>query len=130
MSGKKRADKNKRGTEQTVEAVEADNSVRNIDIDDRVRKEMQKLPEWVRDAFLLDLDLVAIGQAPLSDVDHLTTAGKGVIELKINGSPAYRCMYHMKTPGKVMVLHATVKTTNGSDKKLVELTKKRFKERR
>lgn len=56
-----------------------------------------------------------------------TNLGDGVIELKINGSPAYRCVYTMKQPGKVIVLHTFAKTTNGPDVKNVQLAKKRAK---
>ena len=54
-----------------------------------------------------------------------TSLGDGVIELKVNGSPAYRCVYTMKQPGKVIVLHTFTKTTNGPDVKNVQLAKKR-----
>ena len=56
-----------------------------------------------------------------------TNLGDGVIQLKINGSPAYRCVYTMKQPGKVIVLHTFVKTTNGPDVKNVQLANKRAK---
>lgn len=90
-------------------------------------KNLDRLPEWVRDTFLFNFDLIAAGMAPVLKIDHLTAAGSGVIELKINGSPAYRCMYHLKTPGKVVVLHAAVKTKNGQDNQLIETTRKRYK---
>ena len=48
---------------------------------------------------------LAINSAPTIPITRL---GDGVIELKINGSPAYRCVYTLKQPGKVIVLHTFV----------------------
>jgi hypothetical protein len=67
---------------------------------------------------------LAINLAPTILFSNL---GDGVIELKVNGSPAYRCVYTMKQPGKVIVLHTFAKTTNGPDVKNVQLAKKRAK---
>ncbi|CAD7713467.1 hypothetical protein LMG31886_06180 [Xanthomonas hydrangeae] len=50
-----------------------------------------------------------------------------MIELKINGRPAYRCMYAIAKNGDVVVLHATSKTAQGQDKQLVKTTAERFK---
>jgi len=63
--------------------------------------------------------------APTIPIDHL---GDGVIELRINGSPAFRCVYTMKVPGRVTVLHTFAKTTEGSDLKNVRLAQKRAKQ--
>lgn len=92
----------------------------------KVKKELASLPEKVRDSFLIDLQMVAAGLDPLSKIDHLTTCGPGVIELIINGSPAYRCVYSTKTPGSVVVLYAGVKTTNGTCRKLKNAVDKRL----
>jgi len=100
---------------------------REIDIRPAVQRELDALPEHIRNQFIVSLEAIAIGMAPLLKFSHLSAAGPGVIELKINGSPAYRCMYHLKTPGKVTVLHATAKTTNGTDMQLIKTTKRRLK---
>ena len=50
-----------------------------------------------------------------------------MIELKINGSPAYRCMYAVLKNGDVVVLHTTSKTTQGQDKQLIKTTSQRLK---
>lgn len=62
--------------------------------------------------------------SPTIKFEHLD---EGMIELKINGSPAYRCVYTMKQPGKVVILHTFAKTTNGPDVKNVRLARKRAK---
>lgn len=61
---------------------------------------------------------------PTIPITHL---GDGVIEMKVNGSPAFRCLYTMKVPGKVIVLHTFEKTTEGPDVKNVRLAAKRAK---
>jgi len=82
-----------------------------------VSKEFGKLPEDVKVSFAHNLDMVCNGRKPELEVDHLTAVGKGVIELKINGSPAYRCVYYNKLDDVVIVLAAYVKTTNGKPTK-------------
>lgn len=83
-------------------------------------------PRDVIIAFITQLEgKLAINSAPTIPITHL---GDGVIELKINGSPAYRCVYTLKQPGKVIVLHTFAKTTNGPDVKAVQLAKKRAKQ--
>lgn len=93
----------------------------------RAEKELKSLPENHQIAFLQNLSMVAHGMAPTMAIDHLESAGAGVIELKINGRPAFRCVYYNKLPGQVIVVHATVKTTNGSDPKILKLVKQRLK---
>lgn len=66
---------------------------------------------------------IALGLSPTMPITHL---GDGLIELKINGSPAYRCVYTLKVPGKVLVLNTFVKTTNGPDHHNVSKAKKRL----
>jgi len=77
-------------------------------------------------AFITQLEgRLAFNLDPTISIDHL---GDGVIELRINGSPAFRCVYTMKVPAKVIVLHTFAKTTEGSDLKNVRLAKKRAKQ--
>ncbi len=54
--------------------------------------------------------------------------GAGVIELKINGSPAFRCVYIAKFLNTVVVLHSFEKTTNGVDRQAMKTVEKRYKE--
>ena len=82
-------------------------------------------PRQVLITFITQLEgRLALNLTPTILFDNL---GDGVIELKINGSPAYRCVYTMKKPGRVVVLHTFAKTTNGPDVKNVKLAKQRAK---
>lgn len=90
-------------------------------------KELKALPETHQISFMHSLNLVANGIDPTLKIDHLESVGAGVIELKINGRPAFRCIYYNKLPAKVVVVHATPKTTNGSDPKILKLVKQRLK---
>lgn len=92
-------------------------------------KEMTRdTPDIHRESFLASLEFLCNGFDPLLTFTHLTDVGSGVIELKRNGSPAYRCVYYSKLPGHIVVLHVTVKTTNGSDAQLKRTAKKRLKD--
>ncbi|MDZ5781604.1 type II toxin-antitoxin system RelE/ParE family toxin [Stenotrophomonas maltophilia] len=124
-SSKRKTKTKTAGNKKTQERTKP--SPRTVVIDKKVHKDLEKLPEWARDVFLGDLELISIGERPFSDEEPLFSAGDGVMELKVQGRPAYRCMYHLNSPGKVMVLHATAKTTQGQDKKLVATTKARLK---
>ncbi|HBW1268345.1 TPA: type II toxin-antitoxin system RelE/ParE family toxin [Klebsiella pneumoniae] len=85
-----------------------------------VDKELKSLPIDKALAFLHNLKLVAAGIEPELKVEHLKVVAPGVIELKINGSPAYRCVYTIKSPGKVIVLRVFKKTTKeGANKQVI-----------
>jgi len=49
------------------------------------------------------------------------------MELIINGSPAYRCVYIAKYAQTVFVLHAFVKATNGVDRHAMAVALERLK---
>lgn len=91
-------------------------------------KEFKRLPEEEREAFKFSLSLVLKGKKPALEIDHLNTIGKGVVELKINGSPAYRCIYYAKHKDVIVVLGSFTKTTNGVDKKIIDTCKRRYKQ--
>jgi phage-related protein len=90
-------------------------------------KALKSLPEWVQVAFTHAMDSVFYGVDPGMAITHLTAIGPGVVELKINGRPAYRCVYRSKSPGQVDLLHAFVKTCQGPDKKNMATTSSRYK---
>ncbi len=93
-----------------------------------VEKEFADIPAEKRNQFLLSLEMVRNGLKPALDSEKLHSAGKGVVELKINGRPAYRCMYVvLKEVRQVVVLHVTAKTAQGSSRALVETTSARLK---
>lgn len=94
---------------------------------ERVKKDLKKLPERFIIQVLESLENVRHGMDPGMKFEHLDACGPGVIELKKNGSPAYRCVYYTKVPGKVIVLYAGAKTATGRDKKLLETVADRLK---
>lgn len=97
-------------------------------VSDAAEREYKKLPEDVQDEFGKDLRRIQFGEGPILPIEHLSSSvGIGAIELKINGSPAYRCVYVTKYEDAVIVLHSFIKTTNGVDQRAMELAKKRLK---
>jgi phage-related protein len=92
-----------------------------------VLQELKDLPEPVRNQFLVNLEMVRVGLDPDLSLEHLTSVGQGVIELKINGRPAFRLVYTTKIPGKILVVAARAKTANGVDRKLIGTVKRRLK---
>ncbi|EPM0511758.1 type II toxin-antitoxin system RelE/ParE family toxin [Pseudomonas plecoglossicida] len=53
------------------------------------------------------------------------SVGAGAIELIINGSPAFRCVYVAKFADMVVVLHSFVKTTNRPDRHAMQVAEER-----
>lgn len=92
-----------------------------------VLKELKKVPERHRDRFINSLTLMSQNLEPTCEVSPLGSLGKGVYELKINNRPAWRCIYYTGISGKIVVLHATEKTTNGSDRQIANVVEKRLK---
>jgi phage-related protein len=90
-----------------------------------VEKAFHALPWDIKVSFVHNLDMVCQGRKPELEIDYLTSVGKGVIELIINGSPAYRCVYYNKLDDVVVVVAAFVKTTNGKPTKELPGIKKR-----
>ncbi|WP_236840172.1 type II toxin-antitoxin system RelE/ParE family toxin [Brenneria goodwinii] len=97
-------------------------------VNDAAEREYKALPADVQDDFGKDLRRIQFGQDPELPIDFMDSIGIGVIELKINGSPAYRCTYVAKYLDTVVVLHSFKKTTNGVDRQAKEVAEKRLKE--
>ncbi|KIC79730.1 type II toxin-antitoxin system RelE/ParE family toxin [Pseudomonas sp. C5pp] len=94
----------------------------------RAKKELEKVPERHRERFINSLYLLMNHLEPTCDVKHLgESLGHGTYELIINGSPAWRVIYTTTVTGKIVVLHATEKTTNGSDRQIATVVKERLK---
>lgn len=88
------------------------------------KKAFEKLPKEIRTIFAGELeDVIAYGLEPTILFEPLFDK---VIELKRNGSPAYRCAYKV-LEDCVVVLHSFKKTTEGPDKKNMETVKARLK---
>jgi phage-related protein len=97
-------------------------------VNDAAEKEYKKLPDKIQDEFGKDLRLLQFNEPPKLPITHLDSIGHGVIELKKNGSPAYRCIYVAKYLDTLFVLHSFVKTTNGVDRQAMKVAEQRHKE--
>jgi phage-related protein len=100
-------------------------------VSDAALRAFKKLPKDVQEDFAKALQDVMEGRKPSMQFKPLNGLGKnikGVIELVINGSPAYRTVYVAKYNNTVYLLHAFTKTTNGVDKPAMEVVVKRYKE--
>lgn len=92
-------------------------------------REYKELPKDVQDDFGKDLRRIQYGQDPERPIKSLTeSVGAGAIELIINCSPAFRCVYVAKFADMVVVLHSFVKTTNRPDRHAMQVAEERMKE--
>ncbi len=92
---------------------------------ERVHKD---LPKEIQQQFGTSLRAIQNDKKPFLPIQTLEGIGAGVIEIKINGSPAYRCVYIAKFLDTVFVLHSFEKTTNGVDRQAMKTVEKRNKE--
>lgn len=97
-------------------------------VNDAAEREYKDLPDKIQDEFGKDLRLIQFGEEPRLPITHLDGVGAGVIELRKNGSPAFRCIYVAKYLDAVIVLHAFAKTTNGVDRQAMKVAEQRLKE--
>jgi len=97
-------------------------------VSDAAKREYKDLPEDVQKQFGTSLRAIQDDKKPLLPITALTSIGSGVIELKINGSPAFRCVYIAKFIDTIFVLHSFEKTTNGVDKQAMKTLLQRYKE--
>ena len=97
-------------------------------VNDAAEKEYKDLPDKIQDEFGKDLRRIQFGEEPKLPITHLDSIGAGVIELRKNGSPAFRCIYVAKYQDVVVVLHAFAKTTNGVDRQAMKVAEQRLKE--
>jgi len=97
-------------------------------INEAAEREYKALPEDVQDAFGKDLRRIQYGQLPELPISAMDSMETGVFELKINGSPAYRCIHTSRYLDTVVVLHSFKKTTNGVDRKAQSVMETRFRE--
>ncbi len=91
-------------------------------------KDFKNLPRDIGLRFSLDLEALLQGLKPFSKIQPLTSIGQGVIELKINGRPAYRCIYVAKFNDCITILHTFKKTTNGVDRPAMKVAEQRYKD--
>lgn len=69
-------------------------------VNNAAEKEYRDLPKTVQSEFGVSLRAIQDNKKPFLPILALKSIGAGVIELKINGSPAFRCAYvaKYKTP--------------------------------
>jgi phage-related protein len=88
------------------------------------KKCFEKLPGQVKAVYLVELeDFVAMGLEPTIDSEPLPGQ---TIELKVNGSPAYRCVYKV-LEDVIVILHSFKKTCQGPCKKNMKTLSHRLK---
>jgi len=97
-------------------------------VSEAATREYRDLPGWVQDEFGKDLMRVQYGGDPELAIKQLSSIGAGAIELIINGSPAFRCIYIAKYADTIFVLHSFVKTTNRTDRHAMAVAEDRLKE--
>ncbi|MFI3137000.1 MAG: type II toxin-antitoxin system RelE/ParE family toxin [Methylococcaceae bacterium] len=97
-------------------------------VNDAAEREYKDLPDQIQDEFGKDLRRIQYNEEPKLPVTHLDSIGAGVIELRKNGSPAFRCVYIAKYQDMVVVLHSFTKTTNGVDRQAMKIAEQRLKE--
>ena len=97
-------------------------------VSDAAEREYKALPKKVQQEFGTSLRAIQDDKKPFLPIRSLSSIGAGVIELKINGSPAFRCVYIAKYLDTVIVLHSFEKTTNGVDRQAMKTLEKRYKE--
>jgi phage-related protein len=97
-------------------------------VNEAAEREYKDLPDKIQDEFGKNLRRIQFGEEPILPITHLDSVGAGVIELKKNGSPAFRCLYVAKYENTVIVLHAFAKTTNGVDRQAMKVAEQRLKE--
>lgn len=97
----------------------------------RCQKDLSKLPREDGELIISNLRMRAWGiiAGPALEITPLKYhVGPKAFEMKINGSPAKRCVYVvLEGSNKVLVLHVFEKTCNGVDKKNMDVAKARYK---
>ena len=97
-------------------------------VSDAAEREYKKLPEDVQLKFEASFTAIRGDKKPFLPIRFLGSIGAGVIELKINGRPAFRCVYIAKFIDTVIVLHSFEKRTNGVDRQAMRTLNQRYKE--
>ncbi|TIK64664.1 hypothetical protein E4416_14745 [Stenotrophomonas maltophilia] len=70
---------------------------------------------------------LAHGLKPTLEVKPLTDVGSGVFEMKTRGRPSFRCVFHMKDAGKIVVVAVREKAKSGPLRPLIDVVRKRLK---
>lgn len=91
------------------------------------QKEISEFPPRIRNQVIYQLEALAHGDAPL-DFKPVKTVGPGVYEIRVRGKEgAFRVFYVANRLGAIAILHAFQKTTQKTEKRDIDLAKKRLK---
>lgn len=97
-------------------------------VSEGAKRAFMDLPQDIRINFSGEIRRVQEGENPLDDFKVLKGEWKGVVELRENGSPAYRAVYCAKHLDTVYVLHAFTKTSEKADQKEMDTALSRYKD--
>jgi phage-related protein len=97
-------------------------------VNNAAEREYKDLPKGIQAQFGTSLQAIQEDKKSLLPTTPLKNIGSGIIELKINGSPAFRCVYIAKFIDTVFVLHSFEKTTNTVDRQAMRTLEQRYKE--
>lgn len=97
-------------------------------INDAAEKEYKDFPEEIQDEFGKAFRKIQYGEDPSLPIEKLSGFDIGTKEIKINGSPAYRCVYVTRYLNTIIILHSFEKTTNGTDRPAMIMVEKRLKD--
>jgi len=92
-----------------------------------VLKDLRNFPENAKREAGYQLDQVQRGSNP-DDWKPMTSIGSGVPEIRIHEQNEYRVIYTANIGDEVYVLHAFEKKTQKTEKKDIDLARRRFKE--
>lgn len=104
------------------------NQPREIKFEGSTLKDLMALPQGPQDQIANSVTAIQHGRNADLAISHLSLPGNlSAMELKIQGSPAYRCVINIKDAGILYVLYVGKKTATGTDKKLIETVITRLK---
>lgn len=117
----------KKNTQKCSNPIASQSQVKKsvVFINKQAKRDFEDLAYIERMGFSHQLEtLIANGCTPTLEITHLPG---DVIELKMNGRPAHRCIYYNKRPNEVVVVHSFKKTANGVDRHNLETAAMRLK---
>ncbi|AVZ26887.1 toxin HigB-like (plasmid) [Zymomonas mobilis subsp. mobilis ZM4 = ATCC 31821] len=93
----------------------------------RIKKELSELPKKIMEDAVIDFKRIKRGKDPY-DFKPMSIIGTGVKEIRLKEkSGAYRIIYTANFADKIYILHSFQKKTEQTDKRNIDLARKRFK---
>lgn len=97
-------------------------------VSEAAEREYKAMPSEIQDDFGKDLRRIQFSEKTKYPTEKLGGFSVSVVEIKINGSPGFRCVYTTKYLDTVVVLHTFTKTTNAVDRPAMAVVALRLKE--